>query len=114
MPWKICEKHNVVQLAALDGFHPNLVENGLGLEKYSKLVGEGMHGNHPAYDAYINSRLDAFSTANPDLTPRDANKYLQETLIPEIKNKIIEAKNSNLNLNNYFKTKVNPGIVPNY
>ena len=28
VPWKVCENNDVVQLAALDGFHPNLVENG--------------------------------------------------------------------------------------
>lgn len=44
MPWKVCEGNEIIQLAALDGFHPNLVENGIGLEKYTKLIGEGMHG----------------------------------------------------------------------
>jgi hypothetical protein len=114
MPWKICEGHEIVQLAALDGFHPNLVENGIGLEKYTKLVGEGMHGNHPAYDAYVRSQLDNFKKAYSNITPEQANKFLQESLIPDLKNKIVAARGTDMNLNQYFKTTVNPGIVPKY
>ncbi|PBI83953.1 Fibronectin type III domain protein [Flavobacterium sp. ACN2] len=107
MPWKVCEGHEIVQLAALDGFHPNMVENGIGLEKYSKLVGEGMHGNHPAYDAYIKDRLTKYASMNPNLTPNEANVFLQKELIPELKTYISNAKNSELNLNEYFKQVVN-------
>ena len=112
VPWKVCENNDVVQLAALDGFHPNLVENGIGLEKYTKLVGEGLHGNHPAYDAYIKNQLDAFMATHP--TPEQANKFLQENLIPDLKKKITAAGQTDMNLNQYFKSNVNPGIVPNY
>ncbi|MEP7094781.1 MAG: AHH domain-containing protein, partial [Flavobacterium sp.] len=114
MPWKVCEKDELVQLAALDGFHPNLVENGIGLEKYTKLVGEGIHGNHPAYDAYVSTQLDKFKKTNKNITPEQANKFLQETLIPDLKKKITEAGQTDLNLNQYFKTTINPGVVPNY
>lgn len=54
-----------------------MLQNGIGLEKYTKLIGKGMHGNHPAYDK-------------------------QEELIPDLKEKIIKAKNSGMNLNEYF------------
>ena len=37
------------------------------------------------------------------LTPEQANKFLQEELIPDLKKRIIEAKNSGMNLNEYFK-----------
>ena len=37
------------------------------------------------------------------LTPEQANKFLQEELIPDLKKKIIKAKNSGMNLNEYFK-----------
>lgn len=107
MPWKVCEDNEIIQLAALDGFHPNLVENGLGLEKYSKLIGEGLHGNHPAYDAYLRDRLAKYASKNPNITPEQANKFLQVELIPEMKTYISNAKQSNLNLNEYFKQVVN-------
>ncbi len=103
IPWKICEDNNIIRLAALDGFHPNMIENGLGLEKYTKLIGEGMHGNHPAYDNYVRYRLKNNPLSDVDVTPEKANKFLQEELIPELKTHIIEAQNSGLNLNEYFK-----------
>ena len=40
---------------------------------------------------------------NPDITPEQANKFLQEELIPDLKKRIIEAKNSGMNLNENFK-----------
>ena len=30
-----------------------MLQNGIGLEKYTKLIGKGMLGNHPAYDKLI-------------------------------------------------------------
>ena len=103
MPWKVCEDNEIVQLAALDGFHPNLVENGIGLEKYTKLVGEGLHGNHPAYDDYIKNRLIKYKSLHPNITPKEANEFLQTELIPELKTYISNAKQTDLNLNEYFK-----------
>ncbi|MFK8264877.1 AHH domain-containing protein [Capnocytophaga cynodegmi] len=107
LPWKICENDIVIQKAAMDGFHPNMLENGLGLEKYTKLIENGMHGNHPAYDNYVRTKLEDFMLENPKITPEQANKFLQEELIPDLKTKIIEAQNSGLNLNEYFKTITN-------
>ncbi len=75
--------------------------NGIGLEKYTKIIGKGMHGNHPAYDKYVKTQLDRFNKIG--LTPEQANKFLQEELIPDLKKRIIEAKNSGMNLNEYFK-----------
>ena len=112
--WAIGRDNPVIQKAALDGFHLNMVENGIGLEKYTKLIGDGLHGNHPAYDAYIRFRLNNFATSNPTYDAVSANKFLQESLIPEIKIKISEAKNSPLNLNEYFKQIVNKDIIPGY
>ena len=97
----------VVQLAAKDGFHPNLVENGLGLKKYTKLTGEGIHGNHPAYDKFIDFKLNEFREAG-NLTPIRVNEFVQKQLIPELKVQISNAQNSGLNLNEYFKQVVNP------
>ena len=93
----------IMKLAALDGFHPNMLQNGIGLEKYTKLIGKGMHGNHPAYNKYVNSKLNKFLKKNPNITPEQANKFLQEELIPDLKEKIIKAKDSGMNLNEYFK-----------
>ena len=79
-----------------------MLQNGIGLEKYTKLIGNGMHGNHPVYNKYVNSKLNKFYSKNPDITPEQANKFLQEELIPDLKEKIIKAKNSGMNLNEYF------------
>ena len=103
IPWETGGKHDLVQLAALDGFHLNMLQNGIGLEKYTKLIGKGIHGNHPAYDKYVRSKLEDFMLENPNITPEQANKFLQEELIPDLKEKIIKAKDSGMNLNKYFK-----------
>jgi hypothetical protein len=116
IPWTLGSGHDVVRLAALDGFHLNLVENAIGLEKYTSLIGQGLHGNHPAYDAFVKFRLDNFQIANAGmLGATKANSFLQQTLIPELKNLITGAKGSGLNLNEYFKQVVNKVEgVPNY
>lgn len=93
----------IMKLAALDGFHPNMLQNGIGLEKYTELIGNGIHGNHPVYNKYVNSKLDKFLSKNPNITPEQANIFLQEELIPDLKRKIIDAKKSGMNLNGYFK-----------
>ena len=64
--------------------------NGIGLEKYTMLIGNGIYGNHPAYDKYVKTQLDRFNKIG--LTPEQANKFLQEELIPDLKEKIIKAK----------------------
>ena len=80
-----------------------MLQNGIGLEKYTELIGNGIHGNHPVYNKYVNSKLDKFLEKNPNITPEQANKFLQEELIPDLKEKIIKAKDSGMNLNEYFK-----------
>ena len=67
-----------------------MLQNGIGLEKYTKLIGNGIHGNHPAYDKYVKTQLDRFNKIG--LTPEQANKFLQEELIPDLKEKIIKVK----------------------
>lgn len=63
--------------------------------------------NHPAYDAYIKDRLAKYASRHPNLTPNEANAFLQKELIPELKTYISNAKNTELNLNEYFKQIVN-------
>ena len=46
-------------------------------------------------------------------TPEQANKFLQENLIPDLKKKITAAGQTDRTYH-YFKSNVNPGIVPNY
>ena len=53
-----------------------MVENGIGLEKYTKLVGEGLHGNHPAYDAFIEFRLSNFTKSNSTDARRSVFRYV--------------------------------------
>ncbi len=105
--WTKGGQHRVVQSAANDGFHLNMVENGLGLKKYTKLTGEGLHGNHPAYDDFLTYKLDEFAKGKSEFTAREANDFLQTQLIPEVKTHISNAGNTQLNLNEYFKQIVN-------
>jgi hypothetical protein len=115
IPWVKGGGHAVTQKGAENGFHLNHPVNMIGLEKYTKLTGTGLHGNHPAYDNFITFRLDNFEKANPCFSPTTANNYLQNQLIPELKTQIIKAKNSGLNLNEYFKQVVNKeNQVPDY
>lgn len=102
IPWELLE-HSLIQKAALDGFHPNMLENGIGLKKYSKLQGKGLHGNHPAYTSYILKQIENKYPGGYYGTPEQVNKYLQEELLPRLKELITKAQQSKMNLNEYFK-----------
>jgi hypothetical protein len=100
--------HPVVQAAAKNGFHPNLPESILGLEHYDEALQVGLHQNHPAYDDFIEYRLDRFKDKG-NLSPESCNDFIQKELIPELKKEIFNAKNSaSKNLNTYFKDVINP------
>ncbi|MGQ3678382.1 AHH domain-containing protein [Tenacibaculum discolor] len=105
IPWADKIINNpIIQKAARAGFHMNAKINGIALKKYSKLIGEGLHGNHPAYNTFVDKKLKAFIDSTSDLTPEIAKDFLENKLIPELLNKIGKAKKSGLNLNDYFKT----------
>ena len=110
IPWIAGGTHDVVQAAARNGFHLNMLENGIGLEKFTTLIGTGLHGNHPAYDRYVIKRLDDFASQVTNFTPEQANNFILNQLIPDLKGLITTARNSGLNLNEYFKQVVNPAI----
>ncbi len=105
IPWaeKITELP-VIQKAARAGFHMNAKINGIALEKYSTLIGTGLHGNHPVYNTFVEKRIQRFTDITSNLTPEIAKDYLEKKLIPELLEKIELAKNSGLNLNEFFKT----------
>lgn len=110
LTWTKSGRHPVVQAAAKDGFHLNTFENGIGLSKYRKSLGEGIHGNHPAYDDYVVHKLSEFKRDYPNFTPELANEHIQKNIIPHMKDLIEDASNSAHNLNEYFKQVVNPSI----
>ncbi len=111
IPWKKGGNHPLVQLAANAGFHLNHIYNGIGLPKFSRLTGDGLHGNHPAYDKYIEYRLNRFMELNPHATALDASEFLQDTLIGEMKTLILKAQTWNSgSLNDYFKDVINPSL----
>ncbi|WP_146746622.1 AHH domain-containing protein [Sinomicrobium soli] len=106
IPWnKLGDE--VVQEAAYAGFHMNSAVNGKALQKYTALTGEGIHGNHPAYDKFVQYKLDEFKSSNI-LTSDNASEFLNNSLIPELNNLIDEAIGSGMNLNTYFRDVVNP------
>ncbi|MCU0420646.1 MAG: hypothetical protein MUC38_13415 [Cyclobacteriaceae bacterium] len=64
--------------------------------------------NHPAYDNFIEFRLNEFM-ARGKMNPDECNKFIQNELIPELKKEIFNAKNSvSKNLNTYFQDVINP------
>ncbi len=107
LPWnKLSDP--VIQEAAYAGFHMNAKINGRALQKFSSLTGDGIHGNHPAYDKYVQKRLDDFS--NGIFDSDSAKDFLDNTLIPKLNEFIDLATDSGLNLNEYFKQVVNPPL----
>ena len=102
IPWNKLD-NEVIQEAAYAGFHMNAEVNGKALQKFTKLTGEGIHGNHPQYDIYIEKLLSQFKTKNLGFTSEQAKDFLEKELIPELDNLIELAKGSNLNLNEYFR-----------
>ncbi|WP_159296570.1 AHH domain-containing protein [Tenacibaculum maritimum] len=97
-------KNKITQKPADAGFHMNDAVNGIALKKFRKLTGNGLHGNHPAYDNFVQEKLDDFAQKFPNATPKQAKNYLENKLIPDLLKLIEDAKNSGLNLNEFFKT----------
>ncbi|WP_407267643.1 hypothetical protein [Tenacibaculum maritimum] len=93
----------MIQKAANAGFHVNDAVNGIALKKFGKLIGEGLHGNHPKYDIFVQRKLDKYLTDFPNATPQQAKQFLEGNLIPELLDLIEQAKNSGLNLNNFLE-----------
>jgi len=106
IPMKIYD-NNVVQKAAEAGFHMNDAINGMALEKYTKLIGEGLHANHPSYTTFVEKQIEDYIISiggKSKLTNESAKNYLEKELIPSLKGYIEKAKLSDKNLNDYFKT----------
>ncbi|MFL0121197.1 hypothetical protein [Tenacibaculum maritimum] len=98
----------MIQKAPNAGFHVNDAVNGIALKKFRKLIGEGLHGNHPKYDDVVQHLLNKYSNDFPNATPQQAKSFLEDNLIPELLGWIERAKTSGLNLNEYFKQIVKP------
>ncbi|OEJ99128.1 hypothetical protein A8C32_08105 [Flavivirga aquatica] len=103
IPWNKLD-NEVIQEAAYAGFHMNAKINGRALQKFSSLTGDGLHGNHPAYDKYVQKRLNDFIWK----TSKEARNFLEEILIPELNEHIDDAVDSTMNLNAYFRDVINP------
>jgi len=110
IPWSLAES-DLVQKAAEAGFHLNDELNGIVLQKYSKALAEGVHGNHPAYTKYIENQLNEFINSRKisEITATEAKDFLEKRIIPRLKNQIEKAVLSGMNLNEYFKTISNSG-----
>lgn len=80
--------------------------NGIALEKFKKLTGTGIHGNHPAYDTFVQKNLDEFVRKKPNFSPEKSMEFLEIQLIPQLLRYIDLAKNSGLNLNEFFKNLI--------
>ncbi len=107
VPWAK-KTDGVVQKAADAGFHMNDPTNGVALEKFSRITGDGLHGNHPAYDTFVQKQLDDFQRDFPNATGQQAKDFLETELIPDLIDYIEAAKNyTGGNLNDYFKNVVN-------
>jgi len=95
-----------VQKAAEAGFHLNDVLNGMVLKKYSKVLEDGVHGNHPAYTTFIQKQFDDFVFINKNnITAEQAKSFIEDILIPQLKGEINQCSVlGTKNLNEYFKS----------
>lgn len=108
VPWQFRE-HQVVQAAAQKGFHMNDFINGVPLKKYTKIeFPDGVHQHHPAYNKYVEKKLQDYLEGNSNFTPNDAKNFLTNELLPELKSHLDEVKDYSGNLNDYFRDVVNP------
>jgi RHS repeat-associated protein len=107
VPWAL-KDNTVVQKAAEAGFHMNDATNGIALKKFLiEGAEDGMHGNHPAYNTWVTNQLKKYgediAKSGEELTPTMAKDFLENTLLPQLKTHIDDAKASAGNLNDYFK-----------
>jgi len=103
VPWKLYD-NPVVQKAAEVGFHLNDELNGIVLQKYSKVLADGVHANHPAYSGFVQKQIDAFSEkCNYEIDSEKARYYLENELIPLLRKHIQKAESTGMSLNQYFK-----------
>ena len=87
--------HQLVKEAIKEGFKFNGPENIIRLEKFSKVTNIGRHGNHPAYNNYVEILLDQ-------------QLKCQGTAAERLKNVITNLRttietNPNIKINNLFK-----------
>jgi len=112
IPWQFAD-NALVQKAAKKGFHMNDILNGVELKKYTKIeFPDGVHASHPAYDTYVQKRLQEFIDDNNGINNIDnteAYDFFNNVLLPELRNHIDVVKNGySGNLNDYFKYVINP------
>lgn len=126
IPWEL-RNHDVVQLAARDGFDMNDPMNGLRLMSFDltqvhlqeeirhifnltddevmKLNIVGIHANHPAYNKYVEKRFDEFAsryTSIEEIAPDEARRFISDELIPELETAVLESRANNAAINDYF------------
>jgi len=105
VPWAL-KDNPVVQKAAEAGFHLNDELNGIVLEKFSKVLENGVHGNHPAYTLYIEKQISDFVSTREisTISEKEAKEFFEKYLIPSLRKEINNAVKSGQSLNAYFKT----------
>ncbi|HEX2081423.1 MAG TPA: AHH domain-containing protein, partial [Longimicrobium sp.] len=105
IPVEILGKQEVLRLLVQSGWNFNARINGVPLA-------EGFHGNHPAYTAYVDRRIDQFMGGYAARPVAEAvapfRAFLENTLLPELRDHIEEARrrygSTGRNLNDYFRT----------
>jgi hypothetical protein len=103
IPVEIIGKQGILRLLIESGWDFNDAANGVPLAA-------GFHGNHPAYTAYVNRRIDAFMAGQTGRSIAQAvtpfRTFLRETLIPELRELTDRAKQeysrTGRNLNAFF------------
>ncbi|OXA65291.1 hypothetical protein B0A58_16140, partial [Flavobacterium branchiophilum NBRC 15030 = ATCC 35035] len=94
--------NDVVKAARDEGFKFEGAENKVPLEKFSKVTGEGQHGNHPNYNKGVLEKITEFAKANEGATPKDALNFIRN-LTNELKQTI--KNNPDTKVNDILKTK---------
>jgi len=73
------------------------------LKPYSKELGNGVHGNHPAYSKFVENMFNKIKNKQ-QLTPEQAKAFIEKELIPLLQIEINKAISSGLSLNQHFKS----------
>jgi hypothetical protein len=102
IPVELLQKQGMLRVLVNAGWDFNQATNGIPLA-------EGFHGNHPQYNRYVGTQIDAWVTQHGTAKPNDFHAWVDATLLPHLRGKIAQAKAHNQqtgqSLNDYFATQ---------
>lgn len=103
IPWQL-RTHDLTQIAAHADdvpFHMNHPVNGIGIDKYSANLPDGVHANHPQYNNYVRQRMDELQADlelefGGNIPPNEASQALRD-LMDELREDILANPTTKIN-----------------